>query len=79
MMAVESDQFTADQVKKQTARAKETGVLKVHLYHMDVSEGYKPQIISGSGTENETTVTMAEKALKGRAVDCVTRFVTFLP
>ncbi|KAK4680664.1 hypothetical protein QC764_100150 [Podospora pseudoanserina] len=72
---VESDQFTTDQVKKQTARAKETGVLKVHLYHMDVSEGYKPQIISGSGPENETTVTMAEKSLKGRAVDCVTSSV----
>ncbi|KAK0669074.1 hypothetical protein QBC41DRAFT_112508 [Cercophora samala] len=71
---VESDHFTTDQVKKQTAQAKETGVLKVQFYHMDRSTYAPKSLVLDDGSEAK--VTLAEKALKGKAVDCVASSVT---
>ncbi|KAK4202971.1 hypothetical protein QBC40DRAFT_275628 [Triangularia verruculosa] len=75
---VESDHFSAEEVKKQMARAKECGVLKVLLYHMEDSNGqYRPNgtsVYPESSAEARTA--MAEKVFKGRAVDCVTSVVS---
>ncbi|KAK0732458.1 hypothetical protein B0T21DRAFT_196227 [Apiosordaria backusii] len=66
---VESDNFTTEEVKEQISKAKDCGVLKVELYHMEES-GLEPWRWSCSDV-SESNTTMAEKALKGKAIDCI--------
>ncbi|KAK4173304.1 hypothetical protein QBC36DRAFT_303764 [Triangularia setosa] len=71
---VESDNFTTEEVKEQMSKAKNCGVLKVELYNMEQFEleSWK----WGCHDDSEAEMTMAEKALKGKAIDCIANTVS---
>ncbi|KAK4223448.1 hypothetical protein QBC38DRAFT_373090, partial [Podospora fimiseda] len=79
LSVVESDGLTSTDVQQQMEAAKQCGTLWVKLFRMDEGTIVKRKD-DGSGTNYlDTPVEFCEKALKGRAVDCVASFTATKP
>ncbi|KAK4161107.1 hypothetical protein QBC43DRAFT_100039 [Cladorrhinum sp. PSN259] len=71
---VESDNLKASDIQEQMKATKEFGCLKVRVFRLDEGEKYILDRIPARDPYSEQPLQFSEKALKGRAVDCVTSF-----
>lgn len=73
----ESDNYTSEELKAHVEKARQLGVLMVFCYHLKGIEDYveKPSPTERRPTDYNQILTIPEKALKGRSLDCATRHV----
>jgi hypothetical protein len=68
--AVETGPLSAEALQRQMAVARQCGTLKVAVFHMRKSELDATPMVTGNLDQNDAKV--AEKAVKGKAVDSLT-------
>jgi len=69
-LTVDADEVSKEAQKKQAAKSKQMGVLKVEFFHMKNAELQDQTSSSMGDLRSQAGDKWSEKALKGKALDC---------